>query len=441
MNIAVFGLGYIGSVTAASLARDGHAVLGVDISCPKVEAFQKGQSPIGEPGLNDLIHDQVQSGRLRATDDAHQAVQFAELIFVCVGTPSGSNGSLDLSAVESVCATIGDALADKKDYAVVAIRSTVLPNTTHSRLIPTLEQHSGERAGQDFGFCVNPEFLREGSAIQDFEHPPHTIIGEADQRSGDLLVQLYQDLDAPLYRVPVEAAEMVKYASNAFHALKVTFANEIGNICQAYDIDSHQVMEIFANDSKLNISPRYLKPGFAFGGPCLGKDLRALLYSARKQDIKTPVLASILPSNEMQVAKVVEALIQSGKRKVGLIGLSFKPNSDDLRESPAVELSERLLGKGMDLKIYDRALAEKYLNGGNKDQLTQSVPHLAPLLQSSIDPVLTQSEVLVITKPMNDEDEERLLSKLQPDQMLFDLVRLDPQEVENKDSPYFGISW
>ena len=441
MEIAIFGLGYVGCVSAACLARDGHHVIGVDINPLKVESIRAGRSPIIEPGLDVLIADGVADGRLVATADGEAAVERAELVLVCVGTPSRPNGSLELAYVERVCRDIGRHLARKGSYTTVAVRSTMLPGSAQERLIPILEAESGRRAGEGFGFCVNPEFLREGTALADFDHPPYTVIGQFDERSGDSLARLYAHLDAPLYRVPLGVAEMVKYTSNAFHALKVVFANEIGNICQIYGVDSHQVMEIFVQDDRLNIAPTYLKPGFAFGGSCLGKDLRALLYAARQRDVSAPVLESILPSNRLQIEKAVALLLRDGRRRVGVIGLSFKPSTDDLRESPAVELVERLIGKGFEVLVYDREVSLARLHGSNREYIERVLPHIGSLIRPTMDEVIAPAEAVVVAKHLAPEEQEHLFARLREEQMLIDLVRLDGQLVRRFAGRYHGIAW
>ncbi len=441
MNIAVFGLGYVGSVTSACLARDGHHVIGVDVNREKIAALHEGKSPIIEPDLAELTAENVAAGRLEATDDAYQAVQQSDLLMICVGTPSRENGSLDLQYVCNVCNQIGAALAGKDSYSTIVLRSTVLPGASLEHLLPALEAASGKRAGVDFGFCVNPEFLREGSAISDFDNPPFTVIGEFNERSGEQAAALYADINAPLFRVPLGVGEMVKYASNAFHALKVTFANEIGNLCQAYGVDSHVVMDIFTKDTKLNLSPAYLRPGFAFGGSCLPKDLRALLYAAQQADISAPVLESILPSNQLQTEKAVEMLVRSGKRRIGMLGLSFKPNTDDLRESPALELAEQLLGKGFELFIYDREVSLAGLHGSNRAYMEQAIPHIHSLLQPSLAETVAQVEAIVVTKPSSPGDYQELIRLLRPDHVLIDLVRLNGRGQLPFAGSYHGIAW
>ena len=360
---------------------------------------------------------------------------------ICVGTPSQKNGDQDLSFLKNVCSDIGQVLRHKTNFTTIVIRSTLLPGTVESQVLPALESESRKKAGEDFGLCINPEFLREGSAIRDFENPSFTVIGEYDKKSGDVIAELYSSIDAPVFRVPLGLAEMVKYASNAFHALKVTFANEIGNLCQAYGIDSHKVMDIFVQDTKLNLSPTYLMPGRAFGGSCLPKDLRAMLYAARQADLQVPVLEAILPSNRLQTEKAVEMLVRTGKRRVGMIGLSFKPDTDDLRESPALELAERLLGKGFELFIYDREVSLAGLHGSNRVYMEQAIPHIHSLMQESLVETVAQAEVVVVTKPSSAEEYRELMALLRPDQVLVDLVRLNGHEPLPFSGSYYGIAW
>jgi GDP-mannose 6-dehydrogenase len=282
--------------------------------------------------------------------------------------------------------------------------------------------------------------LREGTAIADFYSPPYTVVGELDERSGELVSQLYKQIQAPLFRVSLGVAEMIKYASNAFHALKVVFANEIGNISQMYNIDSHEVMDIFVQDTKLNLSPYYLQPGFAFGGSCLGKDVRALLYSARRQDVSVPLLEAIIPSNQLQIQKAIDILIRENRRRIALIGLSFKSNTDDLRESPAVELAERLLGKGFDLAIFDEEVSLNQIHGSNRLFIDQVLPHLSSLISSSLQAAVSAAEAVVVTKKLSRNEVAQLISLLRPEQVLIDLVRVDGQVIGTT-GIYHGISW
>jgi len=412
--------------------------MGVDVNPMKVDMVNAGQSPVIEPGLDDLIAEGVNAGRLRATTEAAEAVSASDVSLICVGTPSDDNGNLNLTYVERVCQDIGQALARKDGYHVVVVRSTMLPGSTEERVIPTLEGSSARRAGQDFGICFNPEFLREGTAVYDFHHPPFTLIGQYEGRGAEIVADLYAGVDAPLRIVPLKVAEMVKYANNAFHALKVTFANEIGNICKRQGVDSHQVMDIFCMDEKLNLSPYYLKPGFAFGGSCLPKDLRALLYHGHRLDLNLPVLEAILLSNELQVKIGVEMIRRTGKKKVGVLGFSFKAGTDDLRESPLVELIETLIGKGYQVSIYDKNVSLARLHGANRVYIEREIPHIASLMCNSLDEVLASSEVIVIG---NKAPEFRNVSqRIRPDQTIIDLVRIS-QEIDRSDARYEGICW
>src|SRR3989475_377064 len=353
MKLSVWGLGYVGTVSAGCLAQEGHEVIGVDSEQTKVDLINAGKTPIIEKDIGRIIKQQVAAGRLSATTDAAVAVQRTDLFLICVGTPSRSNGDIVLKYVRRVCEQIGTALRNHQGAPVVVIRSTMLPGTMRDVVIPTLEACSGRRAGLEFGVCINPEFLREGTAVHDYFNPPKTVIGELNQASGNLLANLYTRIAAPLIRTDIETAEMVKYADNAWHALKVGFANEIGNVCKALEVDGHRVMDIFCQDTKLNISPSYLKPGFAFGGSCLPKDLRALLYKAKTLDVSAPILGAILPSNEQQIERGVQAVIEKGSKKVGVLGFSFKAGTDDLRASPIEGLAEGLIGKRYDLRMND----------------------------------------------------------------------------------------
>jgi GDP-mannose 6-dehydrogenase len=438
MRVSLFGLGYVGSVTAACLARDGHTVVGVDVNPQKAELVALGQSPVDEPGLDELIREVVASGHLQVSLDSQTAVRSTDVSLICVGTPSNSNGSLNLQHVDSVCREIGTALASKGTYHVVVIRSTVLPGTVDEKLIPILEQHSGRQAGVDFGVCTNPEFLREGSAINDYLHPSFIVIGELDRPSGDVVQALYETVDACVIRTSIRAAQMVKYASNAFHALKVVFANEIGNLCKAQDIDGQQVMDIFCQDRQLNISPVYLKPGFAFGGSCLPKDLRALLYRAKEVDAECPLLGAILPSNQRQVELGIRLVEETGRKKVGILGLSFKAGTDDLRESPAIVLAETLLGRGYQVRIFDEKIQLSRLVGANRSFLENKLPHIASLMCTSIDQLVAQSEVVVVT---NGSKSFRQLSHLMnAQQTVIDLVGIARSNGDLQ-AAYEGIGW
>jgi GDP-mannose 6-dehydrogenase len=438
MKISVFGLGYVGSVSAGCLASIGHEVIGVDVNPTKVEMINNGQSPAIEKDIDRLITESVQAGRLKAVTCAREAVLASDLSLVCVGTPSADNGNLDLRYVERVCTEIGQALASKAGYHSIVLRSTMLPGSTEECIIPILERASGCRAGLDFGVAFNPEFLREGTAVEDFFHPPFTVIGQNEPHGGEAAAAIYAGIDARLLTVPLKVAEMVKYTNNTFHALKVTFANEIGNICKRQGIDSHQVMEIFCMDQKLNLSPYYLKPGFAFGGSCLPKDVRALLYNAHRLDLSVPVLEAILPSNDLQVRQAFEMIRQTGCKKIGVLGFSFKAGTDDLRESPMVDLIEVLIGKGYQVKVFDKNVSLARLYGANRVYIERTIPHIATLMCNSIDEVLSESEVVVIGNKA--PEFTAALQQVREDQTIIDLVRL-VKDLNHLGSHYQGICW
>ncbi len=437
MKLSVFGLGYVGCVSAACFAKEGHEVIGVDVNPSKVKIVNEGRSPIVEAGINELIGEMVAAGRLRATVDSAEAVHGSDASLVCVGTPSLANGSLEFTYIKRVCKEIGSALERKRARHVVVMRSTMLPGTMHDVVVPALEVYSGRKVGREIDVCINPEFLREGSSIKDFYEPPFTLIGADSEEVAASVRRLYAGIDAPLYVTPIKAAEMVKYACNTFHALKVSFANEIGNICRRLEIDSHQVMEVFCRDTKLNLSPYYLKPGFAFGGSCLPKDLRALAYKAKELDVETPVLSAILESNRLQIEKAVRMVLGTGKKKVGVLGFSFKAGTDDLRESPMVTLIETLLGKGLQLAIYDRDVSLARLFGANKEYIEREIPHISSLMRASIDEVVAGADVLVIG---NRSAEFRAIQQNPMNgQVVIDLVRLF--EGRLSDATYQGLCW
>jgi GDP-mannose 6-dehydrogenase len=374
MQVSIFGMGYVGTVCAACLADRGHQVIGVDISQDKVDLINAGKSPIVEPGLGALLAKGVASGNLRATTDSADAVRNSHLSMICVGTPSKKSGDLDLVYIEAVT----------REIAVQGV------------VVPILEEFSGKRAGVDFGVAVNPEFLREGTAIRDYNEPPMTVIGESDTASGNLLALLYAELDAPIIRKPIEVAEMVKYSCNVWHATKVAFANEIGNVAKAVGVDGRQVMEVVCQDSKLNLSNYYMRPGFAFGGSCLPKDVRALTYRAMQLDAPIPLIGSLMRSNRAQVRKAFDLVESFGERRIGMLGLSFKAKTDDLRESPLVELAEMLIGKGYDLSIFDENIEYARVHGANRDYINDKIPHISSLLKADIDEVIDCSDVLVL---------------------------------------------
>ncbi len=437
MRISVFGLGYVGTVTAGCFAKDEHDVIGIDLDERKVDLVNQGMSPIIEKEIPEIIDRAVETGKLKASTATSESVMATEVSLICVGTPSQMNGNLDLKYVRNVCEQIGAALKAKTAFHVVVCRSTVLPGTMKEVIIPILEECSGKKAGVEFGVCNNPEFLREGTAVYDFYHPPKTVIGQTDERSGDMLAELYSQLDAPLIRTDIETAEMVKYADNNWHALKVCFANEIGNICKRLNMDSHKVMDIFCQDTKLNLSSYYMKPGFAFGGSCLPKDVRALTYKGRELDLDLPVLNAILPSNQRQIEYAIQAITARGNKKIGVLGFSFKAGTEDLRERPVVEVIERLLGKGYDIRIYDKNVNIAKLVGANRDYILNHIPHIAKLMENSLESVLNHGQTLVIGN--KGEEFEDVVDKIADYQVVIDLVRICDHKSNGLN--YEGICW
>jgi GDP-mannose 6-dehydrogenase len=436
VKVSIFGLGYVGVVSAGCLASDGHEVIGVDPNRTKVDLINQGVTPIIEKDIGEIIARSVETGHLRATTSVEEAVMGSDVSLICVGTPSQLNGNLDLTYVRRVCEEIGSALRQKAAFHVVVARSTMLPGSMRNVVVPTLEEASGKSAGVEFGVCNNPEFLREGTAVYDYYHPPKTVIGETDARAGQMLVDLYSKMDAPLVRTDVETAEMVKYADNNWHALKVAFANEIGNIAKAVGIDGHKVMEIFCQDTKLNLSSYYMKPGFAFGGSCLPKDVRALTYKARSLDLDLPLLNAILPSNQRQVERAIDMIVAKRHRKVGVLGFAFKAGTDDLRESPMVEVVEHLIGKGYDLRLYDRNVTMAALTGANRDYILNHIPHISRLMVNSLAEVIDFADTIVIG---NGATEFRdVPSSLRQGQVVVDFVRISDRASGGN---YDGICW
>jgi GDP-mannose 6-dehydrogenase len=438
MKISIFGLGYVGVVTAACLTKAGHEVWGVDVNSDKVEIINAGRCPIIEPGLEELIHDGHNRKMLQATTDAVEAVLMTDISLICVGTPSKTNGSLDLHGVELVSRQIGEAIRRKNGYHCVVLRSTVLPGTTRNVVIPALETASKKQAHKDFDVCFNPEFLREGSSIKDFYHPPFTAIGQENDRGGDLVASLYSGVEGPLQKTSYEVAEMVKYACNAYHALKVTFANELGVLCKSLGIDSHRVMELFVLDKKLNVSAAYLRPGFAFGGSCLPKDLKALMYKAKEKDLEVPVLGAVMESNRLHIQRVIDQIAGMRRKRLGFLGLSFKAGTDDLRESPIVPVIESLIGKGFTVRIYDADVHLARIFGANKKYIEQEIPHISTLMHAKIDDVIRESDVIVISK-LEKEYTDALTPYL-GSKTIIDLVRL-PFPTKATLDHYDGICW
>lgn len=437
MKISVFGLGYVGAVSCGCLAKEGHDVIGVDVSPIKVRLINEGRSPVIEPEIEDLIRQGVDAGRLRAIHDATAAVHQSDISFISVGTPSQPNGSLELRYTRAVCEEIGAALATKETFHVVVGRSTMLPGSTRAVVIPTLERCSGKKAGRDFAVAFNPEFLREGTSVFDFFNPPKTVIGSDHERAVAMLREIYGHLPAEVFVTSVEVSEMVKYADNNFHAVKITFANEIGMICKELGIDSHEVMDIFCRDQKLNISAYYLKPGFAFGGSCLPKDVKALTYQARAMDLDTPLLHSLMESNRLQVERAIRRITQLGKKRVGFLGFSFKAGTDDLRGSPVVDVIEQLLGKGYTVRLYDRNVKIARLVGANQSYIEEHIPHIAALMCDTMQDVIDQSEVIVIGNRA--KEFSGVPDAVGPDKVVLDLVRV----VKGKKTGgnYLGLAW
>jgi GDP-mannose 6-dehydrogenase len=438
MRVSVFGLGYVGAVSCGCFANDGHTVMGVDLSPTKVDLINQGRSPIVEERIGDLIAGAVAGGRLRATTDTREAVRATDISVVSVGTPSSGSGKISLDAVQRVSEQIGQAMRDKPERHLVVVRSTVLPGSVRGVVIPALERASGKKVNADFGVCFNPEFLREGSSVADHYAPPYTLIGSLERRDGEQAAGLYAKIDAPVHHVGIETAEMVKYACNAFHALKITFANEIGLLAQACSVDSHAVMNLVCADTKLNISSKYLRPGFAFGGSCLPKDVRALLYRAREADVEVPMLQALLTSNRYQVDRAINTVLSLKKRRVGILGISFKAGTDDLRESPLVVLTETLIGKGLEVRIFDSEVSLARLVGANKEYIEREIPHIATLLVDDLATVVSHGEVLIVGNgaPIF----RRLPEFCRPGQTLVDLVGIDAlKNVSGVE--YRGVTW
>jgi len=438
-SVSVFGLGYVGTVTAACLAHKGNHVVGVDLSPAKVEAMESGRSPIVEPQVSELISAGHAACRLHATVDAASAVSNTDISFLCVGTPSLRNGKLDLGHIEPVCREIGNALRKKNGFHLVVLRSTVLPGTAESIVVPTLEKASGKTMGREFGVCVNPEFMREGTAVADFLEPAITIIGAAHAAHSSALRELYAWVPGKVFETSFRSAELVKYVCNTWHAVKVSFANEVGTLAKELGVDAESVIDIFTADTKLNVSASYLKPGFAFGGSCLPKDVRALHYRAKELDLELPLLESILPSNEAHLNRAVEMVLETGKRNVAVLGLSFKAATDDLRESPQVQLVKRLLGEGRQVQIWDDNVALGRLIGSNRQYIEQVIPHIGSLLRTSFEETLRDAEVVVIAT--RGVDRETLKKNLRPDHLVIDLVNLEKARRPIEGASYEGMCW
>jgi len=437
-RISIFGLGYVGAVSLACLARDGHQLTGVDIDPVKLGLIRDGKSPILEEGIQELMRDVVNSGRVSVTSDAAQAMHDTEISFVCVGTPSASNGSQDLTAILRLAEQIGLGLALKDEFHTIVIRSTVQPGTVEDKIEPILERASGKKSGVDFGVCFQPEFLREGSSIRDYDHPPYTIVGGNCEAAVEQVRALFQHLDSRFLVTNIRVAEALKMSCNAFHALKITFANEIGRVSQSMGIDPHEVMRLVCADKRLNISPAYLKPGFAFGGSCLPKDLRALTNIAKLNDIELPMLSSLLASNRVHIDHAVDTILKLGRPKVGMLGLSFKTGTDDLRESPLVLVAKRLLGEGCELRIFDPEVQLSRLLGANRSYIDANIPHLGSLLCGSIEEMIDPSDVILVglnQSVLNDA----LQARVRPGHFVLDLVNLPNRDLLR--CRYEGVCW
>ena len=436
-TISVFGLGYVGTVTAACLAHLGNTVIGVDLNAGKVDAIENGRSPIVEPQLNELVAKTREACRLHARSDARSAVMESEISFLCVGTPSLRSGKLDLGHVEPVCREIGETLRKKESFHLVVLRSTVLPGTAETLVIPAIEKASGKKFGSGFGVCVNPEFMREGTAVNDFLEPAMTIIGAGDATHSAILAELYSWAPGRLFQTAFRSAEMVKYTCNAWHALKVAFANEVGSLAKELGVDAQDAIEIFLADNKLNISPSYLKPGFAFGGSCLPKDVRALTYRAKELDLHLPLFEAVLPSNQAHLERAAEMVLNSGKKKIAMLGLSFKAGTDDLRESPQVQLIKRLLGEGCQIRIWDENVSLGRLIGSNRQYIEEVIPHIGTLLCGELEEAIRGAELVIVATRV---ENERLRKILEGGQRVIDLVNLDKNR-RPQASAYEGICW
>jgi GDP-mannose 6-dehydrogenase len=437
-KISIFGLGYVGAVSLACLARDGHQMTGVDIDSAKLEMLRRGQAPIVETGIQELTRSVSRSGRVTVTDSVRDAILATDVSFVCVGTPARANGSQNLDAITRIAQQIGAVLPEKTTRHVIVIRSTVKPGTVEEVIRPALEAASGLEAGVDFSLCFQPEFLREGTSIHDYDHPPLSVVGASDPQGVAVLRGIFGHLPCEFVQTSIRTAEMMKYACNVFHALKVTFANEMGRICQAASVDPHEVMRLLCMDRQLNISPAYLRPGFAFGGSCLPKDLKALMYLAKSADVDVPMLAGIAPSNAAHIEHAIEQVLASGRRRVGMIGLSFKAGTDDLRESPLVIMAERFIGKGLQLSIYDPQVNVARLIGANRRFIEDSIPHIASVMTSDVEQLVREADVLVVAT-RTPEVLVALQACTRPEQLLLDVALLPDREAHQ--AQYRGVCW
>lgn len=437
MNVSIFGLGYVGCVSLGCLAKNGHTIVGVDLNKTKVDFINQGKAPIIEQDIDELISEQHKAGRISATTDVHEAVANSQVSIICVGTPSTDNGHLDLNAIFNVAKEIGSCLKQKQAFHVIAIRSTVLPGT-NEKVTEILEDASDKKRDDSFAVVSNPEFLREGTAVKDYFNPPYTIVGSNNENAVELIDRLYRDIEAPFIATDIKVAELMKYVNNAFHATKVVFANEIGNICNKIGVDSHELMSIFCKDTKLNISPYYLKPGFSYGGSCLPKDLKALKTIAHDHYLECPTIESIEKSNENHKRVVLDQILQFGKEKIGFLGVSFKGGTDDLRNSPIVDILEVLLGKGFDVRIFDQNVQVAKLVGANKDYILKKIPFIAKFIVSTEDEIISHSDIIIIVN--HDKDFQPLLNRIPRHKIVFDLVNYDFEKKSELDN-YKGLSW
>lgn len=429
MDISIFGVGYVGCILAAGHSYLGHNIIGVDVDERKLNLLKQGKSPVMEKDIDKYIEEAVRKRRLRVTTDAKEAIANSQISIVSVGTPSNDDGSININFTRAVCEEIAKHLKDKKDYHLIVFKSTLFPGTVENKLIPLIEKRAGKKAGADFGVVHNPEFLREGSGIDDFFNPPMIVFGQLDKKSGDLLEKIYKGIDAPIARTSIKIGEMIKYVNNTFHGLKVVFANEIAKIAKAYGIDSHELMDIFCMDKQLNISKAYLKPGAPYGGSCLTKDLEALRFEAKSKDIKIPVLNSIKESNDAHIDYCIKLIEDTGKKRIGILGLSFKENTDDLRESPILFMIDKLMKKGFEIKIYDKNVVSTEKFGANKLVIEKRYPYLKGILSETIKEVVGSSEVIIIKN--RDDEFRKIVGIINENQIIVDFVRLfDKKELK-----------
>jgi len=434
MRVLIWGLGYVGTVVSACLAAQGHEVIGVEVSPEKVKKFNDGFSPIKEPDLDELIQQGLANGNLKAVTNGAQHVAWADMSLICVGTPSSPDGSPVLDYIYSVAQEIGYGMKDNDHYHVIVLRSTVFSGVARQQLLPILEECSGKTVGRDFGLAMNPEFLRETTAVRDFYYPPLTVIGEYDQRSGEMVERLYDGIDAPIHHIALEDAEVLKIVNNAFHALKVGFANEIGRLCDAIDVDSHKIMELLCADTKLNISPKYLKPGFAFGGSCLPKDLRSLAFNANRLGEKLPIVDSVLASNQVHIDTARLKVHDLGVRSVAVLGLSFKAGTDDLRESPVINLIHQLWQDGMKVRVYDADIQDlSTMLGSNREYLERQLPQVHWVFRTDMAEVINECDAIILTQ--HRPEFEAAIQELAADKPLLDLVTWQTHNLPNVSVP------